>query len=101
MDNELNIIGGAMNPKIYTNHPSNVYRARSRKKILDFMDSYDLVVVYRTLRSNTRNYSWRRFHGTQRSTLDFFLVIFEQLGLDTASADITTGYCSDHSLVDI
>ena len=105
MDNELIIIGGdwnvAMNPKTDTNHPSNVYRARSRKNILDFMDSYDLVDVYRTLHCNTRNYSWRRFHGTQRSTLDFFLVIFEQLGLDTASADITTGYCSDHSLVDI
>ena len=50
MDNGLIIIGGdwnvAMNPKIDTNHPSNVYRARSRKKILDFMDSYDLVDVY-------------------------------------------------------
>ena len=76
MDNELIIIGGdwnvATNPKIDTNHPSNVYRARSRKKMLDFMDSYDLVVVYRTLRSNTRKYSWRRFNGTQRSRLDFF-----------------------------
>ena len=76
MDNELIIIGGdwnvAMNPKIDINHPSNVYRARSRKKILDFMDSYDRVDGYRTLHSNTRKYSWRRFNGTQRSRLDFF-----------------------------
>ena len=104
MDNELIIIGGdwnvAMNPKIDTNHPSNVYQARSRKKISDFMDSYDLVDVYRTLHSNTRKYSWRRFSGTQRSRLDFFL-ISEQLGLDIASADITPEYCSDLSLVDI
>ena len=89
-----------MNPKIDTNHPSNVSRARSRKKSLDFMDCYDLVDVYRTLHSNTRKYSRRRFNGTQRSRLDFFL-ISEQLGLDIASADITPGYCSDHSLVDI
>ena len=105
MDNELIIIGGdwnvAVNPKIDTNHPSNVYRARSRKKILDFMDSYDLVDVYRTLHSNTRNYSWRRFNGTQRSRLDFCFLISEQLDLDIASADIKPGYCSDHSLVDI
>ena len=104
MDNELIIIGGdwnvAMNPKIDTNHPSNVYRARSRKKSLDFMDCYDLVDVYRTLHSYTGKYSWGRFNGTQRSRLDFFL-ISEQLGLDIASADITPGYCSDHSLVDI
>ena len=39
-------------------------------------------------------------NGTQGSRLDFFL-ISEQLGLDIASADITPGYCSDHSLVDI
>ena len=75
MDNELIIIGGdwnvAMNPKIDTNHPSNVYRARSRKKILDFMDSYDLVDVYRTLHSNTRN----TVGGVlMRSRLDFFLI---------------------------
>ena len=30
-----------------------------------------------------------------------FFLISEQLGLDIASADITPGYCSDHSLVDI
>ena len=104
MDNELIIIGGdwnvAMNPKTDTNHPSNVYQARSRKKIFNFMDSYDFVDVYRTLHSNTRKYNWRHFNGTQRSRLDFFLVS-EQLGLDIASADITPGSCSDHSLVDI
>ena len=58
------------------------------------------MAVYRTLHSNTRKYCWRRFYGTQRSRLDFFL-ISEQLDLDIASADITPGYCSDHSLVDI
>ena len=37
MDNELILIGGdwnvALNPKIDTNHPSNVYRVRSRKQM--------------------------------------------------------------------
>ena len=50
MDNELIVIGGdwnvALNPKIDSNQPSSVYRARSRKKIIDFMNSYDLVDVY-------------------------------------------------------
>ena len=67
MDNELIVIGGdwnvALNPKIDTDHPSNVYKVRSRKKILDFMNEYDLVDVYRTLHSNTRKYSWRHFSG--------------------------------------
>lgn len=102
LDNELIIVGGdwniALNPKIDTNHPSNVYRVRSREKIIEFMDEYDMIDIYRTLHSDTRKYSWRRFNGTQRSRLDFFL-ISEQLGLDVAGADIVPGYCSDHSLV--
>ena len=53
MDNELIVIGGdwnvALNSKIDSNQPSSVYRARSRNKIIDFMNSYDLVDVYRTL----------------------------------------------------
>ena len=89
MDNELIVIGGdwnaALNPKIDSNQPSSVYRARSRKKIIDFMNSYDLVDVYRTLHKDTRKYSWRRFNSTQRSRLDYLLVS-EVLGLDITSA---------------
>ena len=66
--------------------------------MFDFMNEYDLDGVYRTLHSDTRKYSWRRFNVTQRSRLDFFLVS-EQLGLDIADAEIILGYCSDHSLV--
>ena len=68
------------------------------EKIIDFMNSYDLVDVYRTLHKGTRKYSWRRFNSTQRSRLDYLLVS-EVLGLDITSADIMPGYFSDHSLV--
>ena len=102
LDNELIVIVGdwntAINPIIDTNHPTNIYRTRSRKKIVDFMNNYELIDVYRTLHNDTRKYSWRRFNGTQRSRLDYFLVS-EHLGLDIASADIMPGYYSDHSLV--
>ena len=60
------------------------------KKKFDFMNSYDLVDVYRTLHKDTRKYSWRRFNtnnSTQRSRLDYLLVS-EVLGLDITSADI-------------
>ena len=64
------------------------------------MNNYELSDVYRTLHNDNdiRKYSWRRFNGTQRSRLDYFLVS-EHLGLDIASADIMPGYYSDHSLV--
>ena len=54
--------------------------------------------MYRNLHADTRRYSWRRFNGTQRSRIDYFLVS-EHLWLDIAGADIMPGYCSDHSLV--
>ena len=87
-----------LNPKIDSNHPTNIYRARNRKQIVDFMNIYDLLDVYRNLHVDTRRYSWRRFNGFQRSRTDYFLVS-EHLGLDIAGADIMPDYCSDHSLV--
>ena len=76
MDNELIVIGGdwnvALNPKMDTNHPRNVYRIRSRKNIFDFMNDYELVDIYRTLDADTRKYSWKRFNGMQKSRLDLF-----------------------------
>ena len=77
MDNELMVIGGDWNlvldPKIDSNQPSHVYRPRSRQKIIDFMFQYDLVDIFRTLYPEKRAYTWRRFNGTQRSRLDYFV----------------------------
>ena len=46
MNNELIVVGGdwnvALNPNMYSNQPSEVYRARSRKPIIDFMNSCDM-----------------------------------------------------------
>ena len=63
----------ALNPKTDSNHPTNIYHARSQKQTVDFMNTYDLVDVYRNLHVDTRQYSWRCFNGTQRSRIDYFL----------------------------
>ena len=101
MDNEMIVVGddwnNALNLTIDTNQPFNVYRARRREKIIEFMHDYDLVDIYRTLHSDIRKHSSRRFNGTQRSRFDYFLVS-ELLGLEIVSADMP-GYCSDHSLL--
>ena len=99
-DNELIVVGSdwnvALNPTLDTNHPSNIYRNRSRGKIQEFIEQCDVVDIFRCLYPNIRKYTWRRF--TQRSRLDKF-VVFEQLGCVTESVSITPGYCSDPSLV--
>ena len=74
INNELIVVGGdwnvALNPNMYSNQPSKVYRARSRKPIIDFMNSCDLVDAYITLHKDTRRYMWRLFNSTQSSRLD-------------------------------
>ena len=60
------------------------------------MHDYDLVDIYRTLHSDNRKYSWRRFNSKQRSELDYFLNS-KLLGVENVSAVIKPGHCSDHS----
>ena len=101
-DNELIVVGGnwnvALNPKLDTNHPSNIYRNRSRGKIQELIEQCDVVHNFRSLYPNVRKYTRRRFNGTQQSRLDYS-VVSEQLDCVTESVSITPGYCSDHSLV--
>ena len=54
---------------------------------------YELIDVYMILHNDT---SRKRFNGTQKSRLDYFLVS-EHLGPDIARVDIMPGYYSDHS----
>ena len=67
------------------------------KEIIDFINKYDLVDMYRTLHNDTRKYSRSRFNSTKRDRLDYF--ISELLGLEVVIADIMPVYCSGHSLV--
>lgn len=103
-DNDNIIIGGdwniALNPKVDSNHPTNIYKIRSRKIILDLMEQYDLVDIFRTQHGDKRKYTWKRFNGKQRSRIDFF-IISSNLSLITANSDILFGYLSDHSIIKI
>ena len=90
-DNQLIVVGGdwnvALNPTLDTNHPSNIYRNRSRGKIQEFIEECDVVEIFRSLYPNIRRYTWRRFNSTQRSKLDYF-VVSEQLGCVTKALDL-------------
>ena len=87
-NNELIADGGdwnvALNPTLDTNHPSSIYRNRSRGRIQEFIEQCDVVDIFRSLYHNIRKYTWRRFNSTQRSRLDYF-VVSEQLGCVTES----------------
>ena len=100
--NEEMILAGdwnvALNPKLDSSHPSNIYKVRSRKTVLSFMNNNNVIDIFRKLNGDSRKYTWRRINGTQRSRIDFFLVS-DTLGLVVKDVEVLTGYLSDHSIV--
>ena len=90
-----------LNPFLDTRNYRNLNnRQRSRKLILEKMDSLNLIDVFRTVYPDKKLYTWRRFHTTQQSRLDYFL-ISDSLTIKVVDIDIKPGYRSDHSLVHI
>ena len=72
MENDNIIIGGdwnvILNPRIDSrNYSSFVNRPQSRKKIIEMMNRYDMIDVWRELFPTKKSYTWRRFNSIQQS----------------------------------
>ena len=80
------------------NYQSTTNRPRTRKKIYDLMLKHDLFDVFRTLYTEKRKYTWRKFNSIKQARLDFFL-ISDCLMPDVMWCEIGKSYRSDHSLV--
>ena len=70
----------------------------AREKVLDMMDNFDLLDIYRELNPEVRRYTWRRSTPFQQSRLDFFLMS-DTLSPFVRDADILPGYKTDHSII--
>ena len=101
-DNNDMIIAGdwniALDPKLDSNHPSNIYKVKSRQVLSSFMNSNNVIDIFRILHGSARKYTWKRFNGTQRSRIDYFL-ISDNLTQIVQDSDIRLGYLSDHSII--
>lgn len=82
------------------NYLSAVYRPRTRKRIMDFMDVYDLVDIFRTFYPEKRSYTWRKFNSVKQSRLDYFL-ISEAFENDVCAVRTNACHLSDHSLISL
>lgn len=72
----------------------------SVKILKDFCAQFELLDAWRVLNPDTRRYTWRRKRPEIQCRLDFFLVT-ESLMCNVKSANISTGYKTDHSLIEI
>ena len=72
----------------------------SVKTLKDFCAQIDLLDAWRILNPDIRRYTWRRKRPEIHCRLDFFLVT-QSLKCNITSANILTGYKTDHSLIEI
>ena len=72
----------------------------SVKILKDFCAQVELLDAWRVLNPNTRRYTWRRKRPEIQCRFDFFLIT-DSLMCNVKSANISTGYKTDHSLIEI
>ena len=72
----------------------------SFKVVQEFMENLDLTDAWRVLHPDSLRYTWRRRKPEIQCRLDFFLVS-QSLMCNVTHADISTGYKTDHSMIDI
>ena len=68
------------------------------KKAKYIIDSLDLVDIWRMLNPDARHFTWRRSCPEIKCRLDFFLISSSLIPAVT-SANVLTGFKSDHSLI--
>ena len=102
--NDKVIMGGdwnvVLNHQLDTRSYSAPGRPKARRAILDLMEKYDLIDVFRTLYPTQRKYTWRKFNSIKQGRLDYFL-ISDQLLSEISGTSIGESYRSDHSVIDL
>lgn len=90
-----------LNPNIDSRNYRNLgTRSRSRRTILEKIEHFDLVDIYRKVFPEKRAYTWRRFNSIQQGRLDYIL-LSDSLVEKVINVDISSGYRSDHSIVSV
>ena len=72
----------------------------SFKVVQEFMENLNLTDAWRLLHPDSLRYTWRRRKPEIQCRLDFFLVSQSSM-CNVMHADISTGFKTDHSMIDI
>ena len=98
------IIGGDFNLVLNIDMDKKGGLARTNSKsqeiVNDLAAQLDLIDAWRIINPDSRKYTWRRRRPEISCRLDFFLVS-QSLMCSVTSANISAGYKTDHSLIDI
>ena len=90
-----------LNPDLdYDKNYRHIKNPKARNKILEIIECYALVDVYREMHEDSRRYTWRKNNPIKQARLDFFLVS-ENLLCNILKSAIEPGYRSDNSFPSI
>ena len=98
---DFTILGGDWNISLRQDLDTFGYNSENNKNakkcLIEYIESLNLIDIFRELNPGTKRYTWRQFGGSKRARLDFFL-ISSHLAPYVDKTDILPGLNSDHSI---
>ena len=85
-----------LDPKIDTKNYLHVNNPQAMQELKRQMQNFNLVDIWRELHPDKKTYTWQKYNENKYSRLDFFLISSSLLPF-VQSAEIVSGFCSDHS----
>lgn len=86
--------------KDYDNSYKHINNSKARDKVLEIIDNFSLIDIFREHHETLKRYTWRRTSPRKQARLDYFLVS-ENLISNTVQSSIEAEYRSDHSFPSI
>ena len=86
-----------INPQQDCENYRNINNPKAREKILEIMETYSMIDIFREFFPDRKRFSWRRTNPFKQARLDFFLVA-DKLISSISASDIEPGYRTDHSM---
>jgi len=101
LDKKL-IIGGDFNLCLKTIDNSNNFlkKSKARTEVIQMMETYGLLDIWRLHHPDIRRFSWRRSYPITQSRLDYWLIGAEMC-YDISKSDIKPSIKTDHSLISL
>ena len=72
----------------------------SREVLLEHMENFDMVDIWRVLNPEKKQYTWRQRNISVQCRLDYFIISTSLINI-ISSTEITHGFRSDHSFVSL
>ena len=94
---DLNLV---LNPDLDCDKYKHINNPKSRQKLFEILEIFDLKDTFRQLHPNLRRYTWRRKTPLRQARLDYFLISNTMHDIVT-QCSINPSYRSDHSSIHI